>query len=69
MKKNFGDPTFDIRTLERALREGNVEQKDYEKHLKDLQDEAGNAEEVPVFDEGEESQTDELSEKEPTFSV
>lgn len=66
MKKNFGDAKFDIRTVERAFREGGFTQKDFEKYLKDLPDESGNVEEVPVF---EESETDGSSSKEPTFSV
>jgi len=36
------DPRFwDVRTLERRLRKGQITKKDYEKHLKSLDDVAG----------------------------
>ena len=42
---------FDIRVRERYLRDGIVSQKDLDKHLKDLPDEAANSEESNPFEE------------------
>lgn len=70
MTIHYGDPKFDLRTLERSLREKTVEQKEMDKYLKSLPDESANAEEMKVFEE--EAKLDNNSNgplREPTFSV
>lgn len=46
------DPRFwDVRTLERRLRKGQITKKDYEKHLKSLDDVAGKQAPIDLDDE------------------
>ena len=42
---------FDLRTLERHLRQNPELRKEYEKYLKELPNETDNAEEVKVYEE------------------
>jgi len=43
---------YDIRVLDRELREGKISHKDYEAYLKSLPDEESRGEYVEVFEEG-----------------
>ena len=52
MKKHKFDITYDVRVIDRNLRENLLSKKDYEKHLKSLADMTDEA--VPVVIEGEE---------------
>ncbi|HEY2743418.1 MAG TPA: hypothetical protein VGL86_02305 [Polyangia bacterium] len=49
------DPRFwDVRTLERRLRKGQITKKDYEKHLKSLDDVAGKQAPIDLDDDDDE---------------
>ena len=48
MSLNEGEPKFDLRVLNRALREGKITQKEADQYLKSLPDEAGNAQEISL---------------------
>ncbi len=55
MKKNKFDITYDVRLVDRNIREGLLDKSAYEKHLEKLKDREDNA--VPIVideDEGEE---------------
>lgn len=70
MTIQYGDPKFDLRTLERSLREKTVEPKEMDKYIKSLPDESANAEEMKVFEEETESDNNSNGPlREPTFSV
>lgn len=67
------DSKLDIRTLERALRDGTLTKKDLEKHLKSLPDEQSKSEEIHPAEAAQKisrkiSKESESTE-EPTFSV
>lgn len=52
--KEFDEGKFDLRTIERHLREGIVEKKEYEDFLKKLPDESSNADYTEVYEESPE---------------
>lgn len=64
------DSKLDVRTLERALRDGTLTKKDLEKHLKSLPDEQSKMEEISPMEAAQKisKEPQELTE-EPTFSV
>ena len=70
---NTNDSKFDLRTRERALRDGNLNKEELQKHLKSLPDEAANTEEIPVFEETPaptpSKKTTSPDSSEPTFSA
>lgn|GEM_PF-1991987 len=45
---------FDLRTIERLLREGTIEKKEYEEFLKKLPDDESNADYTDVYEENPE---------------
>ncbi len=49
---------FDIRTLDQLLARGELTQKDYDKYLTSLSDDAGNYEEVVMVDEADDADLD-----------
>lgn len=51
--KNTHEPKFDLRTLERYLREGTITRQEYEKFLAQIPDMNGNLEEIPLANEDE----------------
>ncbi|OGQ05479.1 MAG: hypothetical protein A2W61_00360 [Deltaproteobacteria bacterium RIFCSPLOWO2_01_44_7] len=53
MKTQPGEPKFDYRTRERALREGKLSKEELKSYLKSLPDEANKGEEIPVYDESD----------------
>ena len=57
-----GEPKFDLRTLNRALREGKITQKEADQYLKNLPDEAANAQEI-TLDKAEKSRVGGKKEK------
>lgn len=68
MKKHKFDITYDVRVIDRNLRENLLSRKDYEKHLKSLDDMTDEA--VAVVIEGEEdTDTQESEETEETESI
>lgn len=50
-ERNSDIMKFDLRLVEREIREGKVDPKDYEAYLKKLPDDGQNAEYVEVFEE------------------
>lgn len=53
------DPRFwDVRTLERRLRKGQITKKDYEKHLKSLDDVASKQAPIEIDDEDDDDEPD-----------
>jgi hypothetical protein len=66
------DPRFwDVRTIDRRIRRGQVGRKDYEKHLKSLPDVADKAAPIELSDEPEPREPDEepVVESEPSPGV
>ena len=49
-----GESKFDLRVIERRLREGTIEQKEYNDYLKKLPDDADNADYTEFYEEAEE---------------
>jgi hypothetical protein len=53
------DPRFwDVRTLERRLRKGQINKKDYEKHLKSLDDVAAKQAPIELSDDDDDDEPD-----------
>jgi len=59
---------FDLRTLEKDLRDGKISKKEVDAYLKSLPDEKANTEEIAVTVEERSPRTSVTSEEEPTFS-
>lgn len=51
MKITSGDPKFDLRTLQRAIREGRITSKEAGDYLKKLPDEASHVHEIHLKEE------------------
>lgn len=69
MQKQNDERIFDQRLLEKNLRKGTLNEKDFEKHLKSLPDEAGNADYFEIIEEPKEEKKGTTEEKELTFSI
>ena len=52
--REFDEGKFDLRVIERHLREGIIEKKEYEDFLKKLPDEASNADYTETYEESPE---------------
>jgi hypothetical protein len=58
------DPRFwDVRTLERRLRKGQITKKDYEKYLKSIPDVAEKQAPIALSDEAEDDEEDDLDDE------
>lgn len=51
MEKGLNLPTYDTRLLEKNLRDGLIDRKEYDAHLKKLADDESNAEYIEIVDE------------------
>lgn len=68
MSTHFENNKFDLRTMQRSLREGKITQKEWEAHLKSLPDESANSEAL-VLKEEEKREPTHAEQKEPTFAL
>lgn len=59
MKDKF-DIDFDVRVVERNIRDSKISSKDYKKHLENLDDLTDEAEPLVIEDDSDEQQGDEL---------
>ena len=60
---------WDVRTIERRIRRGQVGRKDYEKHLKSLPDVADKAAPIDLTDEPEIEHDEPMADAEPSTEV
>lgn len=68
MSTHSENSKFDLRTMQRSLREGKITQKEWEAHLKSLPDESSKSEAL-VLKEDEKRTASSAASKEPTFAL